>query len=670
MTISKRPSEGTEITEYGNNDIVPVTDSATPAKIAFMKLDNLGRNALSKGLPAKLSSVSFAQGVADEEAGELIKVQMEDGFGVNQYFRIMANIGEFIPTVSYYISFGRDVDGEPVYSNGLIFSPENNEISTEDCQFRAETLITNTYIRIGYYADDITNTPQEGMLRQNIIDSGIPFLEYYNGERWIELTKEGTVQSVNSKDPDGTGNVTLTADDISNGTTNKYFSSTDKTQLDTATANIGALATEVEGIETALEALNADNVAETASKKWMLDTERTKLAGITPGATAYTDAAARAAVGKTNNSVGFTLAGGTTSKAITLTTDVTLSQDLQTTSAIQFSRIGLGTAADSTYPLKMTGGTANFMRWYADASNFKLQTANNSSFTNSGGNKSADVFTLYPDSGIALFPNSISIKNKGSGNYPVSFGDVYANNKIAFYEQVSDGKYFYGYGADNLTSTTGGFGIWGGTGNALPVYANASLFAVRDLNGVLLRLPQATTVTDGYLSDGQGYLWYDTGVSKPKLRIKNGAAVTEFTLGNSGTGDVVGPASSTSNNVAMFTGTTGKLLAASSINCTTSGSLTVFNTTTPNDKITVGVGSGIAEISASKNNAGSPQAAPIFLNKDGSFVGIRLMTGQTASTIAGLLYDGTYTIVLNESSQAVLCIKDGTGKTLVLGTPA
>jgi len=101
--------------------------------------------------------------------------------------------------------------------------------------------------------------------------------------------------------------VAESADDLLNGVVNKFFSEEKEAELTAATSDIAALATEVAGVETALSELDADDVAETTTKKWFLDTEKTKLAGLTN----YTDAQAIAAL-----LAGFSaVAGGTVSGA-------------------------------------------------------------------------------------------------------------------------------------------------------------------------------------------------------------------------------------------------------------------------------------------------------------------------------------------------------------------
>lgn len=73
-----------------------------------------------------------------------------------------------------------------------------------------------------------------------------------------------------------------------------------------------------------------------------------------------------------------------------------------------------------------------------------------------------------------------------------------------------------------------------------------------------LRLPRNTTVNLDALSDVSGLLAYDTTLNLPVYNNGSGWSVI-------GQGDVVGPASSTDDAIAVFDGTTGKLLQNSAI---------------------------------------------------------------------------------------------------------
>lgn len=93
-----------------------------------------------------------------------------------------------------------------------------------------------------------------------------------------------------------------------------------------------------------------------------------------------------------------------------------------------------------------------------------------------------------------------------------------------------------------------------------------------------------------------------TGSGGQFVRVNSGATALEFVAGGSGTGDVVGPASATDNAVALFNGTTGKLIKNSSL--TISGG-TVTAGIWQGDAIAVGKGgTGATTQSDARDNLG------------------------------------------------------------------
>ena len=138
-----------------------------------------------------------------------------------------------------------------------------------------------------------------------ITDNNVIVPYYIPGPEGVESDR----LKIAIKTADVTRHITVaeSADDLLNGVVNKFFSEEKEAELTAATSDIAALATEVAGVETALSELDMDDVAETTTKKWFLDTEKTKLAGLNN----YTDAQAIAAL-----LAGFSaVAGGTVSGA-------------------------------------------------------------------------------------------------------------------------------------------------------------------------------------------------------------------------------------------------------------------------------------------------------------------------------------------------------------------
>lgn len=102
------------------------------------------------------------------------------------------------------------------------------------------------------------------------------------------------------------------------------------------------------------------------------------------------------------------------------------------------------------------------------------------------------------------------------------------------------------------------------------------------------------------------------------------------TTGGGGTGDVVGPDSSTDNAIARYDGTTGKLLQDSSVFITDAGYLGV-GTTTPNDKIGINAvdGEGITIGNTSAQGVGGAVRA---FNTGGNDYGLNIIGSGFGST--------------------------------------
>lgn len=110
-------------------------------------------------------------------------------------------------------------------------------------------------------------------------------------------------------------------------------------------------------------------------------------------------------------------------------------------------------------------------------------------------------------------------------------------------------------------------------------------------------------------------------------------SVTINAAGGGGTGDVVGPASSTDNAIARFDGTTGKLIQNSGASIDDSGGLTAASVLVSGNSMTI-----------SNNNNGvllqSTAAGQLILKSDAGIAGTAIRFGDTAAT-AGLYGSGT-----------------------------
>ena len=77
--------------------------------------------------------------------------------------------------------------------------------------------------------------------------------------------------------------------------------------------------------------------------------------------------------------------------------------------------------------------------------------------------------------------------------------------------------------------------------------------------------------------NGTDYVRLPVGAAGKVLKVNGGATAPEWATDTAGTGDVVGPGSSTDDALAKFNTTTGKLIQNSNATLTDAGLLTVSN---------------------------------------------------------------------------------------------
>jgi|SRR6478672_124950 len=158
-----------------------------------------------------------------------------------------------------------------------------------------------------YFRDTTTNATIIGGLDFDDLvsdTSGTPYVSESAFVTWIRTNTGkyspeaaggggGAVSSVNGD----TGDVELTQDDVPDGTTNKQYSATEKTKLAGISSGATANATDanLRDRSTHTGTQSADTIVDGTTNKAFTATEKTKLSGIATGATNYTDSNARSA---------------------------------------------------------------------------------------------------------------------------------------------------------------------------------------------------------------------------------------------------------------------------------------------------------------------------------------------------------------------------------------
>ena len=155
-----------------------------------------------------------------------------------------------------------------------------------------------------------------------------------------------------------------------------------------------------------------------------------------------------------------------------------------------------------------------------------------------------------------------------------------------------------------------------------------------------------STTVNGAHSSGYGDFYWNNQATTPGWRVWNGSSydVGFSSRGSGGSGDVVGPASAVDNQIAVFNGTTGKLIkdGGQTISALpfikTAGTSTLTGTTT----ITTGTTLSIVGTAADPT-------LPVLIGKSGAgnltFSNSRIILNNTATSKHGLQYpvaDGSY----------------------------
>lgn len=118
--------------------------------------------------------------------------------------------------------------------------------------------------------------------------------------------------------------------------------------------------------------------------------------------------------------------------------------------------------------------------------------------------------------------------------------------------------------------------------------------------------PTAPATGDIYLDDGT-----NTGSGNPGWRRWTGAAWEDISAAaGGGTGDVVGPASATNNNIALYSGTTGKLIKNSVVSVTGAGAMSGVTTFTATGDITANGGDVVVTTGGITVSAGNTNLSP------------------------------------------------------------
>lgn len=169
----------------------------------------------------------------------------------------------------------------------------------------------------------------------------------------------------------------------------------------------------------------------------------------------------------------------------------------------------------------------------------------------------------------------------------------------------------------------------------------------------IFKLPRITTTDRSTLTLGLGELVYDTDLDQ---LFQGDGATAGGTAVASGTGDVVGPASSVNNRVVFFDGTTGKLIKDSGL--TLSGSNTGDQTITLTGDVT-GSGTGsfattIANSAVTLAKMANVATASVFYRKTSGTGAPEVQTLATLKTDLGLT--GT-----NSGDQTITLTGDVTG---------
>jgi uncharacterized protein YjbI with pentapeptide repeats len=202
--------------------------------------------------------------------------------------------------------------------------------------------------------------------------------------------------------------------------------------------------------------------------------------------------------------------------------------------------------------------------------------------------------------------------------------------------------------------------------------ANVGVAATTTLTAVQASISSANLLTARFIGSSSGYVGVQAAAaagsttytlpsadgSSGQVLATNGSGVLSWTTagGGGGTGDVVGPASSTDNAIARFDLTTGKLIQNSSVIVDDSGSIT-------------GVAS-LAAVTASITSANLATAVVTTLTATGASIasanaGTAVITTLTLTNALGVANGGTGQTTYTDGQ---LLIGNTTGNTLTKST--